>query len=102
MDDAPIPRALAELQAALEASGFVGAWMHDLWADRLTLTAPLARLLGIDPERASSGIPLAALLERMDPGDRGRIEGHLHAAGETGGPFEAEFRTLGTRRDRRS
>src|SRR5205085_2625136 len=37
------------LRAALAASGVVGIWRHDIWADRLSLSAPLARLLGLRP-----------------------------------------------------
>ncbi|KAB1073150.1 PAS domain-containing protein [Methylobacterium planeticum] len=102
MADAPIPRAPADLEAALEASGFVGSWRHDLWQGRLALTAPFARLLGIDPERAAEGVPMAAFLDRMHPDDRTRIENHLHAASDAGGPFEAEFRTLSGREGVRS
>jgi hypothetical protein len=102
MADALIPCAPSDLAAALEASGFVGSWMHDLWEGQLTLAAPFARLLGIDPERAAEGVPVAIFLERMHPDDRARIENHLYVAGESGGPFEAEFRTSHARHGVRS
>ena len=38
----------------------------------------------------------------MHPGDRARIENHIHAVGQSGGPFEAEFRTLESREGVRS
>lgn len=88
-DDPPIP------QAMLDASGVVGAWVHDHWAGSLALSAPLATLLGLDPAAAAAGVPLADFLDRTHPEDRTRIESYLHAVGEAGGPLEAEFRTRG-------
>ena len=75
MADALIPCAPSDLAAALEASGFVGSWMHDLWEGQLTLAAPFARLLGIDPERAAEGVPVAlffwsACIPTTAPGSR--------------------------------
>lgn len=93
MSEAPIPHPTDELQASLDASGIVGAWVHDHWAGRLTLSADFASLLGLDPEAAAAGVPIAAFLDRTHPDDRLRIESYLHAVGESGGPMEAEFRT---------
>lgn len=91
MDEAPIP------QSVLDASGVVGAWMHDHWAGRLTLSGSFAGLLGLDPAVAACGVPLSAFLAGTHPDDRVRIESYLHAVGEIGGPMEAEFRTLDSR-----
>ena len=83
-----------ELKAMLHASGVVGAWVHDHWAGRLTLSGEFASLLGLDPAAAAEGVPIDAFLDRTHPEDRTRIESYLHAVGESGGPMEAEFRTL--------
>ena len=91
-----------DLQAALDASGVVGAWEHDLWSGRLAVSAPFARLLGLDPEAAAKGVPLAPFLACTHPEDRVRVENHLHASSEAAGPFEAEFRTLDARSGVRS
>ena len=91
MADAPIP------QSVLDASGVVGTWVHDHWADRLALSGSLAGLLGLDPVAAATGVSLAAFLDRTHPEDRIRIESYLHAVSETGGTLEAEFRTRDTR-----
>lgn len=95
MPNAAMPRDAADLQAVLDASGVVGSWVHDHWAGRLTVLGPLAGLLGLDPEAAANGISVAEFLDRTHPDDRIRIESYLHAAGEAGGPMEAEFRTRG-------
>ena len=92
MSEAPIS------QSVLDASGVVGTWVHDHWADRLALSASLAGLLGLDPEAAASGVSLAVFLDRTHPEDRIRIESYLHAVSETGGTLEAEFRTRDTRK----
>ncbi|WP_375464175.1 PAS domain-containing protein [uncultured Methylobacterium sp.] len=94
MSDVSDPCPSDELQAVLDASGVVGAWAHDHWAGRLTLSGAFASLLGLDPDIAAGGVPIAAFLDRTHPDDRVRIESYLHAVGESGGPMEAEFRTL--------
>ena len=94
MAHAPTPHPNDELRAVLDASGVVGAWVHDHWAGRLALSGDLAGLLGLDPEVAAAGVSIGAFLDRTHPEDRARIESCLHAAGEIGGPIEAEFRTL--------
>ncbi|TXM72556.1 PAS domain-containing protein [Methylobacterium sp. WL12] len=94
MTQAPPPHPNDDLRAVLDASGVVGAWVHDHWAGRLALSGDFAGLLGLDPEVAAAGVSLGAFLDRTHPEDRARIESCLHAAGEVGGPIEAEFRTL--------
>ncbi|MFD0937799.1 diguanylate cyclase, partial [Methylobacterium trifolii] len=71
MADHPIP------QAVLDASGVVGAWFHDHWAGRLSLSGPFAGLLGLDPAVAAGGVPLADFLAGTHPEDRTRIESYL-------------------------
>lgn len=79
------------LRAALTASGIVGIWRHDIWADRLTLSTPLARRLGLGPEEGG-GRPLAAFLDAAHADDRARVENALHAAIARGGRFAVAFR----------
>ena len=90
MADAPNSHPNDELRAVLDASGFVGAWVHDHWAGRLTLSGDFASLLGLDPEVAAGGVSIGTFLARTHPEDRTRIESWLHAAGESGGPIEAD------------
>ena len=81
------------LCAALAASGVVGVWCHDIWADRLALSEPLARLLGLVPEAGRRGRPLADLIAATHGDDRVRLESALHAAITRGGTFAVAFRT---------
>lgn len=82
------------LEEALLASDCLGTWSYDAAGDRVALTPALALGLAIEAD-AARDVPLARVLAGIVPGDRLRIESVLHAAGETGGPFEAEFRSLG-------
>ncbi|MGU3360757.1 PAS domain-containing protein [Methylobacterium sp. M6A4_1b] len=86
------------LQAALAASGVVGGWVHDIWADRLVVSAPVARALGWSPEEGARGVPLASLLSRTHEEDRARVDNALHAAIARGGAFALSFRTRAPRR----
>ncbi|KQO72437.1 hypothetical protein ASF18_19350 [Methylobacterium sp. Leaf89] len=86
------------LRAALAASGVVGAWVHDIWADRLVVSAPVARAVGWPPEAGARGVPLARFLARIHDADRARVDNALHAAIARGGAFAVAFRTRGPRR----
>lgn len=81
------------LCAALAASGVVGVWMHDIWADRLVVSGPLALALGLTPEAGTRGVSLDALLAATHGDDRARVENALHAAMARGGAFAVAFRT---------
>ena len=87
MNDSSIP------QAALEASGVVGAWAYDHRAGCLTLSGGLAAVMGFDPAEAVGGVSIQAFMERMHPDDRSRIESYFHAAAAAKCPVETEFRT---------
>ncbi|MCJ2036187.1 PAS domain-containing protein [Methylobacterium sp. J-068] len=85
------------LRAALAASGVVGVWLHDIWADRLTVSAPLGRALGLTARAGADGVPLAALLDATHADDRARVENGFHAAIARGGTFALAFRTTAPR-----
>jgi hypothetical protein len=86
------------LRAALAASGVVGAWVHEIWADRLVVSAPVARALGWSPDAGVRGVPLARFLSRIHDEDRARVDNALQAAIARGGAFAVAFRTRGPRR----
>ncbi|WP_191970249.1 PAS domain-containing protein [Methylobacterium planeticum] len=93
--DEPPQRALnSALQAALNASGFVGTWETDLSKATVYPSGSFASLIGVDAQHATSGVPLADFLQGVHPDDRERIAALTHEAHETAGRFEAEFRTL--------
>lgn len=81
------------LQSALAASGYVGFWETDLATQTVELTGALPDLLGLDPERAASGVPITAFLDGVHPEDRARVATLVHEAHSTAGRFEAEFQT---------
>jgi hypothetical protein len=78
--------------AALDASGVVGVWSHDVWAGRIAVSDSFADVLGLAPK--ASGVSLDAFLATILAEDRLRVENALHAAVEAGGPFEIAFRTV--------
>ncbi|MDO9429507.1 MAG: PAS domain-containing protein [Methylobacterium sp.] len=79
------------VQAALVASGVVGLWTYDIWADRLVLSGTLPEVLGLEP--TASGVPLGRLLDGTHGEDRERVENVVHAAVAGGAPFDVAFRT---------
>lgn len=83
------------LQSALDASGYVGAWETDLATQIVTVTGKAADLLGIEQDRASSGVPVAMFLEGVHPKDRGEVADRVQEAHRSASRFEAEFRTSG-------
>ncbi|WP_264047754.1 PAS domain-containing protein [Methylobacterium flocculans] len=91
--DPDLADGIGGLCAALAASGVVGVWLHDIWADRLVVSVPLALALGLTPEEGTRGVPLAALLAAIHGDDRARVENALHAAMARGGGFAVAFRT---------
>ncbi|WP_425324711.1 PAS domain-containing protein [Methylobacterium soli] len=82
------------LQAALNASGFVGTWETDLRKAIVYPAGSFASLLGLDAQHAALGVSLANFLQGIHPEDRERIAALVHEAHDTAGRFEAEFRTL--------
>lgn len=78
--------------AALDASGVVGVWSHDVWAGRIVVSDSFADVLGL--VREAAGASLDAFLATILAEDRLRVENALHAAVEAGGPFEIAFRTV--------
>ncbi|GEP09483.1 PAS domain-containing protein [Methylobacterium gnaphalii] len=83
-----------DFEDALDGSACLGAWTHDVAADRFGLARPLGDALGLTA-RESAGVPLARLIAAIHPEHSLRIESLFLAARDTGGPFEAEFRTRG-------
>ncbi|GJE42870.1 PAS domain-containing protein [Methylobacterium soli] len=92
----PPDRAMnSALEAALNASGFVGTWETDLSRGIVYPAGLFAGLLGLDAQRAALGVSLADFLQGVHPEDRERVGGLVHQAHATAGRFEAEFRTFG-------
>ncbi|MCJ2081200.1 PAS domain-containing protein [Methylobacterium sp. J-090] len=84
----------AEIQSALDASGFVGTWDNDLRTDLVYLSGSLIQMLGIAPEEAARGVPLSAFLAGIHPDDQERVSELVREAHGTVGRFAAHFRTV--------
>lgn len=84
-----------DLQSALDASGYVGAWETDLQTQIVAITGKAADLLGIEQRHATAGVPVAAFLGGVHAEDREEVAHLVHEAHRTAGRFEAEFRTGG-------
>ncbi len=89
-----------DLAAALDGSACLGAWTHDLSADRFSVTPPLGRVLDLAPQERA-GVPLARVLSLIHAEDRPRLASLLAASLEGGSPFEVEFRLGAGGRDTR-
>lgn len=84
-----------ERRAAALAAGFVGTWIWDISGDVLRADEHLARLFGLDPVRAASGLSLASFVAAIHPEDRPRVERAIGVAIARGQPYEAEYRVTG-------
>lgn len=82
------------LDLALDASEMVGAWDLDLVEDRVTADARFARMFGVDPERAATGVPLGQFVGSVHPDDRERVSHEISAAVDAMAAFESEYRLL--------
>ncbi|KQT18843.1 hypothetical protein ASG40_16025 [Methylobacterium sp. Leaf399] len=85
-------RALPDLRSALKASGVVGTWRYDVPKALIAVSAPVARRLGLAPEAATRGLPLAAFVAALHRAGRARIQAAFEAAAERGGPFDLTLR----------
>jgi PAS domain S-box-containing protein len=82
------------LQLALDASQLIGTWVWEVGRDTVLADARTARLFGLDPADAMSGLPLARFLGAIHPEDRAVVERQIRRAVETCGPYDAEYRVL--------
>jgi PAS domain S-box-containing protein len=84
-------RTETRLRSAIEAAD-VGTFFLDIDADRMTTDGLLARLLGIDAELASIGIPLQRFIEAIEPVDRERVLSLISSALRDGREYSDEHR----------
>lgn len=93
--DAALRESEERFRFALEAAGGIGTWDWDVGTDVIHTSAQFARMYGLDPERARSGLPLAEYIAGIHPEDRARVEALIAEAVRTGGEYRAEYRVLG-------
>ena len=84
--------ALAARFAEAQRIAHVGSREWDVRAGRVRCSEEMLRLLGV--ARKEFGATGDAFLERVHPDDRERVRALIATAGDTGEPFEAEFRVL--------
>ncbi|MEW9625354.1 sensor domain-containing protein [Rhodanobacter geophilus] len=70
----------------------VGSWSWEIAANRVSWSAELYRIYGVDP--ASHAATFEAYLERVHPDDRERVRRVVECALQDGGTFEFEERIL--------
>jgi PAS domain-containing protein len=87
--------ATARLRNALAAGDEIGAWDWDVLNDRVKTDTRFALFYCVDPEFASSGLPLQEYMKCMHPDDRDRVAMEIRTSIETGEPFYSEYRLVG-------
>jgi PAS domain S-box-containing protein len=83
--------AKAQMEAAAEA-GAVGTWEWHVEEDRFVADTALARLFGVEPERAREGVSLSELTSSIHEDDREAVQAAIEEAVETCGEYEEEYR----------
>ncbi len=73
-------------------------WAVD--SDRLAIRGPLVEVFGVPEADAEAGLPLDAFLGKIDPRDLEQVLSLLGQSVETGAPYEAEYRVLGSGQER--
>ncbi|QRV14505.1 PAS domain-containing protein [Haloterrigena salifodinae] len=80
-----------QMEAAVDA-GAVGTWEWNIPEDQFVTGPSFARTFGVDPDKASKGVPLQELLDSIHEGDRDRVTREIEDAVESCGEYEAEYR----------
>ncbi len=90
----------ARLSRALSTGG-VGVFEWELEGDRLSVLGPIAELYGVDRAQSeATGLPLVTFIAGLHPDDRPRVEAALSTSIETGQPYAAEYRVIGSGTER--
>ena len=80
-----------QMEAAVEA-GTVGTWEWDIPEDQFVTGPSFARTFGVDPDKASEGVPLEEFVSSIHKDDRDRVVWKIGEAIESCGDYEAEYR----------
>lgn len=89
-----LARSEESLSLALDAAGMVGIWDWDIVNDCVTCDTRFARMFGVDPERAETGVPIAEFVAGVHPEDRAAVTERIGETLRAGGRFRAEYRLL--------
>jgi PAS domain S-box-containing protein len=77
---------------ALNSVGGVGAWTADLVQGRYVTDVAIARLYGLDPVAAASGVPTAAFLANVHPDDLPALQAEIARSLVSGRDMALEYR----------
>ena len=77
---------------ALDAANGIGTWDWDVNKDLVYADEGFARLYGVAPEKAATGVTIGEFMRNMHPDDRGRVERAIERALRTGEEFNSEYR----------
>ena len=71
----------------------VGSWDWDIASNRIYADDVVARLFGVDPAMATTGVPIECFEAGMHPEDRQWVSSYIQRTVERSGTFVAEYRT---------
>ncbi len=84
----------AALQAAIDASGGMGAWEWNVAEDRACADPVVALLFNLSPAQSRGGVPFAVIARAIHPEDREQISSIIWGCVQGGGSYLAEYRVI--------
>ena len=82
------------LRLALTAANGVGTWDWDVPNNRVYANEGFARIYGVDPEKASAGLPISEFARNIHPDDTERVNEAIEVAMKTGDDYRVEYRLV--------
>ncbi|MFP5269145.1 PAS domain-containing protein [Coleofasciculus sp.] len=79
------------IEAAL-AAGSIYTWCWNIVKDLVISDRNFAHLFGVDPDKATAGLPVDQFLSAIHPEDRPQVTAGIERAIATGENYEAEYR----------
>lgn len=84
----------AALQAAIDASGGMGAWEWNVAEDRARADPVVALLFNLSPAQSRGGVPFEVIARAIHPEDREQISSVIWGCVQEGGSYLAEYRVV--------
>jgi PAS domain S-box-containing protein len=76
------------------SSGLLGTWVWDIAKDVVVGDRYMAAMFGVEPEKATTGVPISEFTSAIHPDDRPRLQKEIAAALKSSEEFNSEYRTL--------
>ena len=96
MARAETEEAYERLNNALSAGRAVGTFDWNVTEDKLAVDENFARVFALNAKTAAEGLPVGAYFEKIDVGDRERVEDAVWEACDRGSLFEEEYGIQGS------